>query len=98
MVVVRTLGVVICGTRGRGVVLALVGFGLGIAVVDGFLLITNSVKTRQDKTRLVSKWKKLTQGVFTGSLTFLRVEMNQFALNADWIGLVATLAWSSPPE
>lgn len=49
MVVVRTLGVDICATRGRGVgvVLGLVGLGLGIAVVDGFLLITNSVKTIQ---------------------------------------------------
>lgn len=45
MVVARgTLRVVICGTRGRRVVLGLVGFGLGMGVVEGFLLITYSVK------------------------------------------------------
>lgn len=35
---------VIIGARGRGVVLGLVGFVLGMAVVEGFLLITNSVE------------------------------------------------------
>ncbi len=43
-----TRRLVVCGTRGRGVrvVLGLVGFGLGMAVVEGFLLITYSVKQK----------------------------------------------------
>ncbi len=41
-----TRRLVVCGTRGRGVVLGLVGFSLGMAVVEGFLLITYSVKQK----------------------------------------------------
>lgn len=43
---------VVCGTRRRGVVLGLVGFGLGMAVVEGFLLITYSVKQKYKKTTI----------------------------------------------
>lgn len=57
------LRVVICA-RGRGVVLGLVGFGLGMAVVEGFLLITNSVKQIKHIIQKTSRTKSFSDKKF----------------------------------